>query len=463
MALKAMFSPLLTVLPDGSVDLFLAESYDISDDGLTYTMHLRPNVSWHDGEPVTSFDVAFTYQALIDTPAANGHSKLNFGDQGQVEIEVVDNLTLNFTFPFMNPAGLEAFSARMIAPRHIYEGVEDWKENEANLHPIGCGPYAFEEYLPGQHLKLRANEDYFLGTPNIETVIYQIVLNENTGQIAIQSGEIDCWVGTPAQIEQMSLEASNLKVTPYSEARVASFVFNTRRVPNENIRRAFFLSLDKKTIADASLLSDEYYALVNSFSPPENSFYSEDHECYERDVEAAKALLEQEGEPHPTIVIAYGSDDSLQATAAVLMQEQASEAGFNVEVLGVDTAALGAAKKEADNSYDLYYSGYIMGADPSTYSSLFRSDGVWNYAHYTHEDYPQIDDLFDAGLTETDPEKRREIYKELQTVIAESAMHYPLYSNMRLLVTSKKIGGIEEAKLVPSYTIQDLSKLHIEE
>lgn len=462
MTLKAVFSPLLTMLPDGTVNYLLAESYEVSSDNLTYTVHLREGARWHDGTPVTADDVVFTFETIRDTPTANGSSNLNFGAQGQVNIEAIDDQTVVFTFPFLNPAGLEsAIAGKFVAPRHVYEGVTNWENNDVNTHPVGSSPYTLAEYLPGQYLKFSANEDYVLGAPDIETIIYQIITNETTGQLAIQAGEVDAWIGTPAQIEQLDLQAGVLTVTPYSEGRVAYLDFNAARVTNENIRRAFFLSLDKRAIAQAALLDETYYELVYSFLPPVNSFYTDNLERYERDIDTARALLEQEGQPAPHFTCAYSSGDTLQATAALMIQEQAAEAGFNLELVGLDATALTNAMKDSASPYDLYFGGYIMGVDPSTYDTIFKSDATWNYIHYDQAEYPTIDELFNQGAIETDPERRRQIYNDLQAAIANTATFYPLYSNQRLLVTTAKVGGIEEAQLVPIYTFEDLSKLTV--
>lgn len=456
MTLKLVYSPLWDVTNDG-VKYFLAESYDVSDDGLTCTVHLRQDVTWNDGEPFTADDVVFSYETMRDTETANGYSDLNYGDDGKVEIAKVDDYTVTFTFPFFNPAGVESLAGeKYIMPKHLYEGVTDFENNDVNGQGVGTGPYKLNEYQIGQYLSFSANESYFDGTPNIPNIVFQIVTNENTGMTAIQTGQVNAWIGTPAQIEQLNPEANNLTVTPYTENRVSYFCFNARRVTDENLRKALFYSLDKKAIADAALLSDEYYALCYTFLPPQNSWVNEDVEKYDRDVEKAKQLLSDAGISNPTLKFAYSSDDSLQTTAAVMVQEQAAEAGITVELYGMDATAEYQAMKDPDNEYDLYYGGYIMGIDPDKYSSLFLSDGAYNYMHY---DEPEIDDLFAQGRQEADESARREIYNELQAKIADLAVFYPVYSNMRLLVTTANVAGMEDAGLVPIYTFEDISKL----
>lgn len=463
MTLQAIYSKLVEVNSDGTVTYLIAESVDEDEDGVTYTLHLRDGITWSDGEPLNADDVVFTIEAKRDDPAANGHSYFDFGDDGKVEVTKVDDLTVQLVFPFHYAAAFEALGGELfIAPEHIYANVTDWENNSVNTSPVCSGPYLLEEYLPGQYLKFKANENYFVRTPSIETVVYQIVTNETTGQTAIQSGEVNAWIGSPAQVEQMAIEANGLEVHPYSEGRVAYFCFNAKRVPDERVRKALFYALDKDQIALAALLDPSYYELVYTFLPPINGFYAPDAvEKYGQDVEKAKQLLSEAGAEGITLKMGFSSSDSLQQVAAVMVQEMAGQVGINVELIGVDSTALSNAMRDENNEYDMYFGGYIMGIDPSTYDSLFKSDAAWNYLHYDVNDYPQIDDLFKQGSLETDPDKRHEIYADLQAALQDSAMFYPMYSNMRLLVTSANVGGFDEAKLVPIYTFQDLSGLTI--
>ena len=462
MTLQAIYSKLVEVNSDGTVTYLIAESVDEGDNGVTYTLHLRDGITWSDGEPLNADNVVFTIEAKRDDPAANGYSNFNFGDDGMVEVTKVDDLTVELVFPFHNAAAFESLGGELfIAPEHVYKDVADWENNGVNTTPVCSGPYILEEYLPGQYLRFRANENYFVREPNIETVVYQIVTNETTGQTAIQSGEVNAWIGAPAQVEQMAIEANGLEVHPYSEGRVAYFCFNAKRVPDERVRKALFYALDKEQIALAALLDPSYFELVYTFLPPINGFYTTEVEKYDQDVEKAKQLLSEAGAEGVTLKMGFSGSDSLQQAAAIMVQEMAANVGINVELVGVDSTALSNAMRDENNEYDMYFGGYIMGVDPSTYDSLFKSDAAWNYLHYSAEDYPQIDELFNQGSLETDPDKRKEIYNDLQAAIQDSAMFYPLYSNLRLLVTSANVGGFDEAKLVPIYTFQDLSGLTI--
>ncbi len=466
MTLKLIFSPLFQYNADG-IEYFLAESYEESEDHLTFTIHLREDATFINGDPVTADDCIFSLETMRDTDGANQQSYLNYGDQGKVEFEEIDEHTFTATFPFLNAGAIEMLGGNMIMPRSVYGEVTDFENDDTVDNPVGSGPYKLLEYLPGQYLSFEANPDYFLGAPKIDNVVFQIITNENTGMTAIQAGEVNAWIGTANQIQQMNIEGNNLVVTRYSEGRVAYMCFNCAReaVADERVRQAVLYCFDKTAIADAACLSSEYYELPWSFLPPNNQFAAakEDVEAYDQDVEKAKSLLEEAGVSNLELTLAYSGSDTLQQAAAVMMQEQAAAAGITLELKGVDSTALSTAMYEADNDYDMYFGGYIMGIDPDTFSALFTTDGSANYMHYTADQYGEIDDLFAQGRSETDVDARKEIYLQLQQVLQSSGAFYPLYSNKRLLVTTGNVTNIEEAGLVPVYTFEDLSKLDMTE
>ncbi|MBE5985276.1 MAG: ABC transporter substrate-binding protein [Paenibacillaceae bacterium] len=455
MTIKMIYSPLYMYNADG-INYFLAKSIDTSDDNLTYTMHLRDDVKWSDGEKFTADDVVFTFEAMEKEENAGwAYSQLVY-KEGAVKIEKVDDYTVKLTMPFVNSAAVEMFSQIFIMPKHVYENVTNFENNDVNTKPVGTGPYVMSEYSAGSYVKFTKNENYFLGAPSINNIVYRIIENENTAMTAIQSGEVDAWIGTPAQVAQMNLDSANLTVYPYQEGRVAYMMINAARVQNEDLRKAILYALDKKAIADAALLSSDYYDLPWSFMPPNSKFFTEDVEKYEQNLEKSKEYLAASGVQKPELNLAYSGSDTLQSTSALLVQEQLEKAGFKVTLSGIDSKALSQQMKDKNNTYDMYFGGYIMGIDPDTFSSLFETGAAYNYMYY---DQPEINEMFAQGRKETDETKRKEIYTNLQKKIQDTACFYPLYSNKRLLVVSKNVSGIDAAKLVPVYTFEDTSKL----
>ncbi len=455
MTIKMVYSPLCMYNADG-INWFLAESVDTSDDNMTYTFHLRDDVVWSDGEPFNADDVVFTYEAMEDPNNAGwAYSQLVY-DQGATKIEKIDDYTVAFTLPFASAGSLEMLCNIFIMPEHLYKDVTDFENNDINTKPVGTGPYVMAEYSPGSHVKFEANDTYFLGRPDIDTFVFQIVENSNTAMMAIQSGEIDAWVATPAEVAQMDLEGNNLTTYAYSEGRVAYMAINVKQIPDEKVRKAIFYALNTKDINDAVYLSEDNYLTPTSFLPPISQFYTENVETYETDVDKAKELLKEAGAEGLKVTLTYSGSDSAQTTQATLIQQQLAQAGITCELNGMDSTAMFAQLDEPDNDIQMFLNGYIMGIDPDTFYPLFAVDGVYNRSRH---EYAELDELFKRGRETMDGDERFAIYEELQQVLQEKAFFYPLASNNHLLVVNKRVGGVDEAGLVPVYTFEDTSKL----
>ena len=172
----------------------LAKSWDISEDGLVITFHLREGVKWHDGEEFTASDVLFTYEKLIDKNVATPYS----GDFLLVEkAEVIDKHT--FQVRYKEPFSPALISWGMgIIPRHLLEG-EDLNTTEFNRAPVGTGPYRFKEWRVGERIILTSYEEYFEGRPFIDRVIYRIIPDEATMFLSLKAGNIDYMGLSPIQ------------------------------------------------------------------------------------------------------------------------------------------------------------------------------------------------------------------------------------------------------------------------
>ena len=456
--IKMVYSPLYMYNADG-INWFLATEYS-TDDDLTYTFKLRDDVKWSDGEPFTADDVVFTYSEMEKEENLGwAYSQLVY-DEGTVEIKKIDDYTVSFTFPFKTPTALEMLSQVFIMPEHIYKNVTDYEHNDYNMNTIGTGPYQVVEYVPGSYVKFKRNEYYFKGKPEIENVVFRIIENSDTAILALQSGEVDAYQAIPSEVEKMNIGENNLETYSYSEGRIGYLMINVKNVPDQKVRQAILFALNKDDMNKASYLSEEYYLTPYTFLPPTSSFYTENVEKYTQNQDKAKELLKEAGVTDLTLKVGYAGSDPAQTAQALLVQQELSEIGVTVELDAADSTALSAQMHSADNDYDMYFGGYIMGIDPDTFSSLFESNASYNYMYY---DVKEIDDLFAKGRAENDEAKRKEIYDELQAKIQDYASFYPITSNNKILVVNKRIQGVEDAKLVPVYTFEDASLLKIVE
>jgi peptide/nickel transport system substrate-binding protein len=152
-----------TIIPD------LAESWEVSDDASVYTFHLRENAVWHDGTPVTSKDVKWTFEKVVEW---KGFQWAIYA--GIDSIEEIDDKTVKITLQAPNGGFLYmmgSWYSPAILPAHLYDVDVDWNENEWNRKPIGTGPFKFVDWIPGSHITLEANEDYYLGRPYLDKVV----------------------------------------------------------------------------------------------------------------------------------------------------------------------------------------------------------------------------------------------------------------------------------------------------
>lgn len=458
-AAKAMFSPLFVYHSADDIDYYLATEIIPSEDGLTYTVKLRDDVLWHDGVPFTADDVVFTYETIVTNPSANGYDSFQFNGN-PLKVNKIDDYTVEFVLPYAVPNGLELLSVEhFIAPKHIWEGETDLTTNAKNATPIGTGPYKFESYKEGDNLTMVKNEDYFLGEPNIDTVIFKILLDPNSAIVALQNGEIDALSSIlPADVSKLDQE--QIAIYPYTEDRIGymSTVLYRPNMDNEDYRKAIFYAIDKQSMINAVYESEEYARNAHSFLPENAEYFTEDGvETYSYDLEKSKEHLEKSGVTNPTVKIGYFANNTVYETQATLAQSFLTQAGFDCEIQAYDPTVMSNALMDKTADFDLFFSGYIMGIDPSNYATLFTSDGAYNYSGINDAD---IDNAFIAGSEELDLAKREEIYAQLQRDFMDKAFFLPIAENKRILAINKRIGGVEDAGLVPIYTFQDMSKLY---
>lgn len=456
MEIKVIYSPLYMYNADG-IEWFLATDVT-TEDNLTYTVKLRQNVKWSDGEPFTADDVVFTYEKMLETPAGWANAQLTFGDK-KVEVKKVDDNTVSFTFPVASAASKELFANVFIMPKHIYENETDIENSALNAKPVGTGPYVLTDYKAGEYVKFTANKDYYFGKPKIDTVIFQIISDANTGKLALQKGEINALVVQPSDAAELA-KNKDITLYPYSEGRVAYMVFNTgsANVAKPEVRKALMYALNRDEINMAAYLSKDYVNNVYSFLPSGSAFQAYDKvEKYAHDVEKSKEMLAAAGVSGLKLKLGYVGTNVAQQKQATIIQQELKAVGVDLELVGMEGSALSPEMQNKDSKYDMFLGGYIMGIDPSTFFDLFRSDSAYNYSHIIDTD---LDALFAKGATETDSTKRMEIYTQIQQRIQDDAAFYPFADNKRILAVSSSVGGVEDASLVPVYAFEDMSKLY---
>ncbi len=400
---------------DNQVVPGLAESWDFDEETCTYTFHLAENVKWHDGEPFTAEDVKFTIEAIMD-PENGSENAPNYEDVQ--EITVVDDHTVSFKLDAPNVAFLD-YMTMAVLPKHLLEG-EDMQTSDFFRHPVGTGPYKLESWEEGQAITLVKNEDYFKGEPNIDTVVFKIVPDDNAKALQLKSGELDLALLTPKDAatftEDEAYTCYDMKTSDY---RGILFNFwNEYWQENRDLIPAVCYAMDRESIINAVLLGQG----MPAYGPLQRNIYNnEDVEHYDYDPEKAKAVLEDAGcemgddgyyyrnGEKVGFVISVGAGDQVRIDIAQIAAQQLQQIGMDV------TVEIPAQVDWGGQMAYLIGWGSPFDADDHTYK-VFGTDKGANYSGYSNE-------LVDQYLTEArqsdDPEVRKEAYDKFQVELAK--------------------------------------------
>ncbi|APZ50587.1 ABC transporter substrate-binding protein [Salipiger abyssi] len=448
-----MMDGLLTYGEGMSPEPQLAESWEVSEDGLTVTFKLRPGVMWHDGEPFTSEDVRFSVMEVLKV--FHGRGRATFANV--TEIETPDELTAVFKLTKPAPAMMSALNAQEspMLPAHVYVGT-DIQQNPANLSPIGTGPYKFVSYAPGETLVMERNPDYWdEGKPLIDQLIFRYISDGSTRAAMLETGEADL-VGssqlpTIEILRFQSLDGFEVNGAGYEHTPSIHLCdFNLRRPQwqDKRVRQALNFAIDNKWVAE-----NVWFGLASPGTGPlhvqQKAFYTtEGVPNYDIDLEKAEALLDEAGYPRGedgwrfSMVIdavQYGEEPP---RAAEYMREQFREIGINAEARVNDFAAY-VKRVYTDHDFDLTSYTASAGADPAIgvqrfYWSKNIKDGVpfSNGSGYASD---EADALLEAAAVETDLEKRKQLYADFQAVAMEDVPVIQLVYDAKKTITSTNV------------------------
>ena len=254
--LKPVYDPLYIESKD-EVRYYLAESREVSEDGLTITVKLRDGLKWHDGESITADDVIwnFEYKMNKDNKATSGTTV----NQKPVTVAKVDDLTFTVTLPEVSASYVATLGSIKLLPKHVYEGEANIASSELNMtQGVGSGPYKVKEWKKGESLTLEKFDDYYRDV-NLDTVIFKIMPNESAQEIAFENGEVNILrVSTVEKFEKYAADDRYEMVT-LDEGRINYMGFNSNSalMKDINARKAIAAALDVPAIVDGAYGSED--------------------------------------------------------------------------------------------------------------------------------------------------------------------------------------------------------------
>lgn len=427
-----VFNPGLEVVP------WLATSWEIGEDGLEWTFHIVENATWHDGEPLTAEDVAFTFTYIKEKKIPGFLSEVELIDR----VEVVDDYTVKFYLTNKSATFLtRTVRAIPILPKHIWENVDE-PEQFKNEEFIGSGMFIFEERVPEQYIRLKANENYWRGRPYVDEVLIKIYKDLDSMIMALRAGEVDVvpWYTPTSVIPELEADP-NIAIDMSPDYYVYIVYWNLKKHPLDvkEFRHALAYATNRSYIVEV---------LLGGYGEPQYSFiassleywYNPNLPKYEFNLTKAAEILdslgyvdidddgwrEDENGNDIELVINPPNYDPVRIRAAQFMQLWWNEIGIKVSVLPLDFETI-MDRAWVKHDFDMVIIG-DGDIDPDYMLSCMCS---WEYVEYGNNpmgyNNSEWDQLYIQQRSEVNMTKRREIIWQMQEIYAEDLPLFPLY------------------------------------
>ncbi len=440
-----LYTRLLRKDADGKLQAGLAESWEVSEDGLTYTFELR-EAKFSDGTEITAEDAAFS----LNRVSKDEKSAYPAGFAPVKEFTALDEDTLQLTLEHASApmlSNLEIFNAGIVSKDDVQErGDEAFATN-----PVTSGPYMIKEWKPNDRLSMVANPHYWReGLPKIKNVEFIEVSDDNARATMAMAGEIDVDRHVPwAQVEEVN-NTDGVSVTLEPSTVLYLVMPNHTKAPfdNLNVRKAAALALDREAMTKAVTLG--MAKVANSTLSNALNYYDPDIQMPAHDPAAARKLLEDEG--------LLGTEITLMITPtaeqiATLLKAQWDAVGFKTTVERVDAGLWWS--KLAEGDYQVTTSWYYNETeDPDLAVRWALCDTCGSKSYYTNYHNEELNKLTDEALRERDDAKRAEMYSKIQQISVDDLAQIPLYYAPFSNAYSDRVKGLS---LTPSlqWTLED--------
>ncbi len=436
-----VYEGLVKTGPNGELIPAVAERYDISEDGLVYTFTLREGVKFHTGESVTAEDVVYSMNRCADN---SGDSALVSAFSAIQDLKAVDERTVTFRLEQPNLELIYFLSAAII-PQN--------SDPQAGFIP-GTGPFKLASRSPQENIVLERFDDYW-GTPAaLNKVTYQIYEDPTALMMALKGGSVDlCAHLTSAQTAQLG---GDLTVLEGTMNLVQAVYLNNAVEPfnNEKVRQAMCYAINRQEIMD--IMADGHGTAVGSSIYPKLAkyFLPELAEYYSYDPAKGKELLAEAGYPDGfdmTIAVSSNYQPHIDTAEVVAQELQAVGVSMNIKLVDWETWL-------SETYLGRNYQATIVGVDAAMMTARamlerFTSDAGNNFVNFSSAEY---DETFAAAISCTDDAEQTELYKKLQTILAEEAANLYLQDLCDLVAMRKGVGGYE---FYPIY-VMDMSKVY---
>ncbi len=443
---------------DFSAQPALAESWDTSEDGLTWTYHLRPGLKWSDGQPLTSADVVYTFNRII-----NGkYEQTNYGNYvaAITSVKATDDTTVVFTVKKPTPVMLHLYV--YILPEHLWKDIDQKEVRKFANEPgpdgvVGSGPYIVTEHQKGQFLRFKANPNYYGGKPKVDEVVFRVFQNDDSLAQALKRGEIDFADDLGANVFKSLEGVDGVTTRDAAYSGFNEIAFNTGAALDDGtpigdghpalkdpkLRVALSYAVDKAALAER--VYGGHATPGDSFIPSlyKNMHYDPGASAYTFDPQKAQQLLDEAGYTKGSDGIRtmpnggrklsfrlYGRSNSPESQQTVqFVAGWFRDVGIEVKPKIVSEDSL--TEIIGQGNFDLFEWGWVVEPDPNYQASTFTcanrsyKDGGQVYANLSDSFYcnPEYDRLNDVQAAQIDPAERAATVKQMQKLVYDSAAY----------------------------------------
>lgn len=434
----------------------LAESWEVSPDGLRITFKLRRGVRWQDGKEFTAEDVMFGYETIINPKTRTAYS----GDFKEVmEARAVDPYTFRVVYRQPFAPGLSSWGSLVVLPKHLLRG-QDINTTPFSRRPLGTGPFRLKEWKTGEKIVLEANPDYWEGRPHLDGIVYRIIPDLATMFLQLKAGGIDYMGLTPIQYERQTdtyKMRRDFRKFQYLAFAYTYLGYNLKdwKFQDVRVRRAISHAVDKEEIIQGVQLG--LGLVATGPYKPDTQWYNPNVARYPHDPEKAKELLAEagwkregkegvlrkDGKPFEFTILTNQGNEA-RAKCAEIIQRRLARLGIAVKIRTVEWSAFINDFIDKKN-FEAVILGWTLGQDPDIYDIWHSSKTgpkELNFISYRNE---EVDSLLEKGRYTFDPKVRKACYDRIQEILAEDQPYTFLYVPYALPVISSRFRGVAPA------------------
>ena len=422
-----IYDTLVGVTSDWSITPRLAKEWVISEDGMSITFTLRDDVYFHNGRQMTAKDVEFSFNRLKDAESPKARDYANI-----VKIEVLDDYNIKFTTETLDVELLKSFAYpwAAVVPE---EAAETLKTN-----PVGTGAFTLKEWVPQQQIILERNDNYYGDKAKLETVKLVLIPDATSMMASFQVGDIDIIPLTGNQVTMIEGNADYQVISqPMNAVQIMSLNTDNEILSNEKVRQAMAMAINKDEVIEASMFG--YGDKIGSHLPPTSPDYYDTNNIIEYNPERAKELLKEAGyENGFEIKMTLPKNYQLHVDAGQVIADQLGKIGIKVNIELVEWGTWLSEVYGAKN-FETTVVGHTGRLDSYAFLSRYKSDSNDYISLKTGE----VDELLDKALKELDENKRKEIFKEIQVILANKLPAIYLQTPRTMLGLQKNVEGME--------------------